>query len=305
MPILVSRLHSALDEISGQNRTVAKIKIGKGGNLANKMFQYAYCRRLQELVPQSALVGYNIPEFDLVRPDDTPLRDRTLHIEGGHQHSVASIAYKLRERIYDDVLFEGYVQRLEYYPDREQFGSFFRGEAPAEMFGPDVLLINVRGREVLRNMHPDYGPTPVSYFEQIANETKLTPVIMGQIGDDPYSDALKRTFRGCRFLEHRSALGDFQTVRHATNIAISVSTFSWLAAWLSNTAQNIHLPVKGFLHPQQRPDVDLLPTRDERYHFYEFRIEHWHATVEQMDNLICKSQDFRKIASSTVRAMIR
>jgi hypothetical protein len=258
---------------------VTRIKIGKGGNLANKMFQYVFCRKLESLVPNAVLDGYDIPQFGLTSIDE-PLPGRILHIDGGHQYSLTTLSYKLKEGIYDGILFEGYVQRLEYYPSREVFNLTFLAPPPPEQFSSDVLLINVRGREILGNLHPDYGPVPVSYFVQIAEESKLTPVIMGQIGDDPYSEALKKAFRGCRFLRHTSAVQDFQTVRHATNIAISVSTFSWLSAWLSNTAQNIYMPVKGFLHPAQRPDVDLLPTQDERYHFYEFPVGHWHATKE-------------------------
>ena len=50
---------------------------------------------------------------------------------------------------------------------------------------------------------------------------------------------------------------------------LSVSTFAWLAAWLSKAVQ-IHLPVCGLFNPMQVPDVDLLPITDPRYTFHLF-----------------------------------
>ena len=290
--------------ISWTFSAVARIKIGKSANFANKMFQYVFCKRLQSLVPGTLLDGYDIPQFNL-KLDSGPISGRILHINGGHQHSLSLLSSKLREGIYDGILFEAYVQRLEYYPDRALFNSYFPAPAPPEKFGSDVLLINVRGKEIFGNLHADYGPVPVSYFLQLADEFKLTPVIMGQIGDDPYSDALRQAFKGCRFLGHVSPLQDFQTVRHAKNIVIGVSTFGWLSAWLSDTAENIYVPVKGLFNPVQRPDVNLLPTQDSRYHFYEFPTDRWHATTEQMDQLLKGKTTFPKRGSAKIRAMIR
>ena len=52
-----------------------------------------------------------------------------------------------------------------------------------------------------------------------------------------------------------------------------ISTFAWMAAWLSN-ASTIFLPVYGLFNPNQFPDHDLLPLGDRRYRFYEFPIHH-------------------------------
>ena len=39
----------------------------------------------------------------------------------------------------------------------------------------------------------------------------------------------------------------------------------------------------GFLNPKQRPDVNLLPTNDDRYHFYEFPVRRWTGSVEDRE----------------------
>jgi hypothetical protein len=270
------------------------------------MFQYAYCRELQRHLPNSSLEGYNIPEFGL-QSQATVLQGRVLHIPSGHFYPMDFIAHKLRERIYDALLFDGYVQRLEYHVDREKVSSLFASnvEVAREALGQTSLLINVRGNEVLSDLHPDYGPVPVSYFEQIANETSLDPIIMGQIGDDEYSREIRRRFSGCRFLGKQSPVQDFQTVRNATNIVVSVSSFSWLAAWLSSTAENIYLPVSGFLNPEQRPDIDLLPISDSRYHFYEFPMQRWRATPEQLEFLLFNRRLFPKFTRERLRMHLK
>jgi hypothetical protein len=282
-----------------------RIKIGRNGNLGNKMFQYMYCRRLQDLIPTSVLEHLQIPEYHLTSPD-FPLEGRTLTISGGHRYSMHSIAYLLNKGIYDNLYFDGYVMRLEYYPDREFCSGLFRSTEPVDRshLGPDSILLNVRAGDVLTSSHHDYGPVPVDFFSQIADASKLTPVIMGQLGADDYSDEIRRRFSKCTFLPSVSPLGDFELIRNATNIAIGVSSFSWLASWLSDTAQQIHLPVSGFFHPKQRPDVDLLPIGDRRYHLYEFPVRHWQPTDARRAELLLTGQTFPGLTASRAKSFM-
>ena len=282
-----------------------RIKIGNNGRLGNKMFQYMFCRRLQDLVPLSSVDGFKIPEFNLTSPD-RPLEGRVLHIRDGHRHSMNSIAHMLNERIYDHVLFDGYVQRLEYYPNRDLLSGLFPSPHETDLthLGAGNLLINVRGAEVLAATHADYGPVPVDFFSQVATETKLTPVIMGQMGDDAYSDEIRIRFRGCVFLPSHSAIRDFEIVRHAKNITFGVSSFSWLAAWLSKTAEAIHMPVSGYYNPLQRSDIDLLPVGDDRYRFYDFPVQKWAATEEQQAYVLGSGKTFRRLTPHEIRARI-
>jgi hypothetical protein len=76
------------------------------------------------------------------------------------------------------------------------------------------------------------------------------------------------------------AMSDFALLRAADELVVSVSTFSWLAAWLSR-ATTIHLPLSGFLNPQQNRTIDLLPIHDPRYRFYLFPV-HYAAIGEDL-----------------------
>lgn len=55
---------------------------------------------------------------------------------------------------------------------------------------------------------------------------------------------------------------------------IGVSTYSWVASWLSESLENIYLAVSGLFNPMQKPSVDLLPFWDTRYKFFLFPINY-------------------------------
>jgi hypothetical protein len=282
-----------------------QIKLGSNGRLGNKMFQYMYCRHLQMLLPESRIENLQMPEFNLLS-ENSSLPGRVLEILDGHKHCMNSISYKLKRGIYDSLFFSGCVQRLEYYPSRDFCSGLFTSNCVIDSTLIDTgnLLINVRGAEILQSLHGDYGPVPVDFYSQVAEKTKLTPVIMGQIGDDFYSDEIRKRFAGCHFVPSKSALEDFQLMRNAKNICLSVSTFAWLAAWLSTTAQNIHMPISGLYNPKQRPDIDLLPAYDERYIFYEFPVERWQASERQRIDLVAQGKQFRMLSQSETMALI-
>jgi hypothetical protein len=89
---------------------------------------------------------------------------------------------------------------------------------------------------------------------------------MGQLDGNDYVAALRRAFPQARFIPSQGVMKDFETIRSARHIAIAVSTFSWVAAWLSR-AEKIYVPLAGFLCPNLMREIDLLPTCDERYRF--------------------------------------
>ena len=281
------------------------INLGNNGNLGNKIFQYMYCRELQTLLPNASLFALNMPEFRMVS-EPAALDGNVLHIRDGHLHDMLALAKTLSQGNYDGMLFEGYVQRLEYYRDRRACSAYFKSTVDVNKthLGIGKLTINVRGNEILGNVHKDYYPIPIAFMEHVVNLTKLEPVIMGQLGNDHYSDEIRRRFSGCVFLPSLSAAEDFEIVRNSTNILASVSSFSWLASWFSDTAQSIHLPVRGLFNPLQRPDINLLPTRDGRYRFYGFPIAHWTAAPEQYNDLLAPEADFWPMSAHQARSLI-
>ena len=118
-----------------------------------------------------------------------------------------------------------------------------------------------------------YPLTPVEFYADIVEATGLIPVFVGQTAPNLYTDRLRARFPQGVFLETGDVVLDFQTIRQAKNIAFGVSTFGWLAAWLSH-ADRIFMAVNGLFNPMHYWLADLLPFGDARYRFYLFPINY-------------------------------
>ena len=144
---------------------------------------------------------------------------------------------------------------------------------------------------------------PLAFYRQLIESTRLRPVFMGQIADDQYSVTLRKWFPDAEIIPSQGIMNDFSMIRSAKNIVVSVSTFSWLAAWLSDAAV-VHLPLYGIFNPMQRPDINLIPLTDSRYRFYDFPVRSWDGSPPQLQALTDDSLFFPMLDSSEVEARL-
>lgn len=140
---------------------------------------------------------------------------------------------------------------------------------------------------------------PVQFYVRIVEQTGLRPVFLGQIQEGRYLDEIRRAFPDAAIIPARDVLADFQAMRKSKNIVLSLSSFSWLAAWFSD-ADRIHLPVFGFLNPRQRPDINCLPVGDSRYSFYLLPVRKWNAGPDDQAALYDSSLDVAPICAEEV-----
>ncbi|MDQ2804602.1 MAG: hypothetical protein M3Y41_18680 [Pseudomonadota bacterium] len=246
------------------------------------MIQFMAALGVAARVPGCRLSNVRLPEWGVTSPDIAETGERTERITGiGMRIDVAEVSERLRSGVMSRFSIDGYAQHMDNFLERGVYNGIFRQRGiEAEAIGPDCLAISIRGSEVLAAPHQDYTLIPIAFYREIVATTGLQPVFIGQIGMDPYSDALRQAFPTARFIPSRGALHDFELLRRATNLVVSVSTFAWLAAWLSE-ASLIVLPLTGFLNPCQFPQVDLLPLNDSRYRFYLFPLN-YAVPVEQV-----------------------
>lgn len=124
---------------------------------------------------------------------------------------------------------------------------------------------------------------------------EFKPVFVGQTHDNnDYCRRLRQRFPDAAFTPKASPLTDFETLRRASHLVAAVSSFSWLAGWLSS-ARTINLPVAGILDPRIRPDIDLLPLDDARYRFHQFDMGDWTASAEQLKAFYGDAIPFRRV----------
>lgn len=260
-----------------------RLKIKPIGNMGNQMLQYMVALSIQRRLGDLDISGHNIPNWNISAPSPADFSNRPLRL-GGHLIDADQIVRILASERVRDVLFHALGFRLRNLETPDFYRKIFRTDIDVAGYGPGHVVINVRGAEILGRKHKYYRPLPFSYFDTVIENSGAHPVFMGQLGDDPYSERLRIRYPQAMFLPSQGPLKDFEILRRSHEISVSVSTFSWLAAWLSE-AKTIHYPVCGMLDPILRPDIDLLPLHDDRYIFYSFRSRKWAATNGDFEDL--------------------
>jgi len=259
------------------------IRLHATGGLGNRMFECLFAHRLACEIPGALITGSPIREWGIRFPE-IPLPRPSVTIEG-HRPELPRLLSLVRAGLLRGIETNCLACRMELLPPLDLARALFRPVAPPVRHGDDALVINVRAAEILGPRHKDYRPLPIAHYERLVAATGLRPVFMGQIGDDPYCEALRARFPDATFEPSRGPMADFATIRAARHVVLPVSTFSWLAAWLSE-AETIHLPVIGFFHPRRRAEVDLIPVLDPRYRFHLFPEDVWTGTEEALRHAI-------------------
>ncbi len=272
---------------------------------ANRVFQYFFGLALQQNVPGSVIHGHDLDIFGV--KDSSPLpapSARHLDVRFEHDINLHRLAYMLNADLLDSVSVQGWAQRMEYLPAPEAARKLVGLDGDAPMLSADKLVIHIRGEDIFSNPHRDYQPLPLRYYEVLIADSGLRPVFAGQLDGD-YGTALRRKFPAAEFRMAATPLADFKFLMQAPNIALSVSTFGWLAAWMSPAAKRILLPVAGLFNPAQRPDVDLIPHDDPRYEYYAFPVMKWRNTPAQYASVIDAPSPAQKISRADVEAAKR
>jgi hypothetical protein len=172
--------------------------------------------------------------------------------------------------------WSGFGQRMENFLPAERYREVFVSPFKQPMgFGADHLVCPVRAEEIVDGAVHDYPLTPVEFYRDIVDMTGLTPVFIGQTQPNAYLDRLRAAFPRATFREpQNNVLVDFETIRQSRNVVVGVSSYTWLAAWLSGEAENIYMAVSGLFNPMQRRYVNLLPYGDDRFKFFLFPINY-------------------------------
>lgn len=275
-----------------------------GSRMANRMLQYLAADTLAHWGGGAPITGTDIPEWQIAGSKCLP----------GHRAAPKIDVLRvdvpwLHARITDGTLHRVKINTavcdVDLLPDRSRANALFdaRG-SDYYRTGPEDLVIHVRLEDIMQpGRHPDYGPLPIAWYREVLEDTGLRPVFVGQFSTDAYSDALKAAFPEAVILEGGSVLHDFETIRHAHNVALGVSTFSWMAAWLGATGR-IFQPMLGLLNPEQQPGINLTPRGDDRYHFYKFPLRQWNADATMIEAVISGPSDARKIDGAEVVALL-
>ncbi len=253
------------------------IQVSPMGAVGNRMIQYIAALALAARVPGVRLEKVHLYEWGIQIPPTPTDPARTIVVRTpAIDH--AALAGALRDGAADCVDIQTYAQRVENFLPHGAYRGLFGGPS-AVGAGPGELLCNIRQGDILDARHPDYVLIPIDFYAELVERTGLRPVFMGQLEPSPYLDALRARFPQARYLPSQGPVADFAFIRGSHAIVPAVSTFSWLAAWLSD-AERIFMPALGLFHPLQSRDTHLLPLDDARFRFTLFP-HHYAVPVER------------------------
>jgi len=267
------------------NQQEKRIFMRSRGGLANQMFRYMFTEHLSRELGGLQIHGYHLPEWGLVCPGTNPCNGNSITTGRVHVVDVERIRTALASGAADWVDVEAYAMRLEYFArEHTRWRTLFPYTKTAEVSDSEIL-IHIRAGSIVDGIHSDYMPLPISFYRELIKSTGLRPVFVGELASNWYTDALRIAFQQARFIS-LDRIGDFQALRGAKHVVTAVSSFSWLATWLSENAAVIHLPLAGLLQPLQRPDIDLIPRADSRYVYHHFEPMDYNASESQKRYLL-------------------
>jgi hypothetical protein len=251
-----------------------KILIRPYGRNANQMLQYMFARMLCARVSNSEVAQFSLPMYrqELRCQENTPEAGPTLVLPLGHRQNIDGIV-KFMDQDPCNVIIQSLSLRVEYYEGYLKLMRELFPKGGGTQYGDDHLVIAIR----LDFKHPGYYPLPILWYKELVSHTGLKPVFVGET-DSPffheYLCQLRQAFPTAIFTRQAPPEQDFDTFRINKNVVCAIGTFSWLATFLSEVAENVYVPLAGILNPLQRPDINVI-SRDVRYRYTQFPVARW------------------------------
>ncbi len=276
------------------------------GNLANRMIQHMASLALQARIPGSRLSNVRLPEWGVVH-EEIALTEPVLRWPGENV-GIERTAARVLSGEFRDVSLAGYLQNVgNLLPPDEYRGHYRNGPPPFLRVAADEILVSLRMREVLTGFYPFYTLLPVGFYRGIVARTGLRPVFFGQLTPCGYLDALRSAFPDARFVDGRGAMEDFAVLRAARHLCLSVSTFSWVAAYIGE-AERIVLPMHGLLSPAScasfGTDLDLVPRDDPRYDHVLFPVDYAVPAERVLDHHATLEGRWRHVPADEIRSIL-
>jgi hypothetical protein len=212
------------------------------GTLGNNLWQYAVGRTIAENYKLKFICN-SIPGFpNTEKPIEGKINITPYKPMSGHKINFENIE---NSRNY----MEGYFQRYEYIKNnKNQIKLWFESnvKSPINLEQDDLLLTIRRGW----NGYPVENCPPNTLYSNIIEESKPKRIILcTDTFEDPYFNFLKK-FSTEIVKASYSPLEQFTLIKSAKKIAISPSTYSWWASFLSD-ADTVYYPMFKHFIPDE------------------------------------------------------
>jgi len=252
---------------SSQKENLNMIEVRYRDQLGNNLFQYCFGRILAEELGYK-LLAEPIPGFPNTN-DPIEGKEYTSPVEyiGGHVVDFHSL---LRNKEPRKIIVDGYFQRYEYYkPYKRRIKEWLETVNTNRKYriSQNDFVVHIRGRD-FRIPKPGRGyirAVPFSWYQNILDVNTWDNLYV--VTDDPeYQLTQKFVSRYKAKIHSFDVIEDFNFIKSVNKIALSASSFSWWAAWLSE-AKQIYIPQVGDWDSRLRSNIDLIVDDEKRYQY--------------------------------------
>ena len=197
----------------------------------------------------------------------------------------------------------GFFQRYEYFKNYKFQIKSWLYSGNLTSLSNNSIVVHIRGGDVWKDIadtnlkdftfHYQQPALPISYYTNILNKENYDKIyLVCEYCDDPILLKLKELYPNA-IIHCKSIIEDFNLIKSAKNIIMSISTYCWWASWLSD-AKKIHFPLAGFWHPKIRKEIDLYIDNEARYIYYDLEhlytklniFDRWNGTTESIELLL-------------------
>ena len=254
-----------------------RILVLPAGRMANQMIQRIAANTIATQLKNAVVLHPSYAPWDLKETQsykvksflsrvEAKLRPKKVVILSGNVFKNIDIEHKI-------IILGGNGLRLEYLtPSRPFARKYFPKEftcnccrpIPEELVLSRFNITHIRLSDIWNSnlkTSRSYFVLPISYYEKVYKISKKPFLLISESPTEEqqaYLQEIKLVAPGSIRLEDGCLIRDFQLLRNAENLTIATSTFSWLAAWLSESNKELFIPKAGLFDSKSRPDIDLI-----------------------------------------------
>jgi len=263
------------------------IVVQSRGRFANQVIQAMAAQQIKEDLELSKLYLPKIPSWGIAKSSNYEFREYQLRIEiktrlsktirvggagGEWRQSLQQSEFHRVHLVGSGQYFRNFDRQRRFAQEllqRKLFDNCCVRDTQLIRKLKDFHLVHIRQGDIFKNAtlsRPDYYPLPVSFYEDLALKSPKPLAFIGEVDANPdYVSMLRARCKSSFIVPPGCIHRDFNLLREAEIMSTAISTFSWLAGWLSDNAFEINLPIAGFLNQKIRPDIDLTSSLSARF----------------------------------------
>lgn len=160
------------------------------------------------------------------------------------------------------ICLHGFFQNYENFrPYKDDIRKIYSFKKNPKFYNDDLIAVHIRLGEYRR----DNNNLPIDYYLNVIKDSKKIPVIYTDEPKSEYINEISKYLK-CEVVCN-SEWQDFVDISSYKTIAISQSSYSWWASWLSEaeTVYYPYTPKNYWQHRNDGRDINLVVTDENRF----------------------------------------